>query len=138
MKKLFSLLAVIALIAISSNNLFSQTYLTEDFESAWSGSPAAPPGWTQSRVVLIGTGTPVGVNINGEKDWKQNIFSGGIWSTASTYNTGGPASAQSGTGVLFMEEGKGLGIVDKEKKSYYDLHFQKINNYYFAISTLTL
>ena len=41
-------------------------------------------------------------------------------------------------GVLFMEEGKGLGIVDKEKKSYYDLHFQKINNYYFAISTLTL
>lgn len=41
-------------------------------------------------------------------------------------------------GVLFMEENKGLGIVNKAKKSYYGLHFQKLNNYYIAISTLTL
>ena len=36
----------------------SAVYLTQDFETAFTGDPAAPPGWTQSRFLLVGDGIP--------------------------------------------------------------------------------
>lgn len=76
-------------------------YLSEDFETAWSGSPSAPSGWTQSRVVLIGDGQPEQITTNGEKDWEQNSWTGTAWTKSVSGGTN-PPSAQSGTGVLWM------------------------------------
>jgi len=101
MKKLFSLFVVIALIAIFSQNSLAQ-YLTEDFESAFVGSPGAPSGWTQTRVVLIGDGVPEANGVDGEKDWQRNTYSGGAWTITSQGTN--PVGAQSGTGVLWMQD----------------------------------
>ncbi|HEY6626122.1 MAG TPA: hypothetical protein VIZ21_04130, partial [Ignavibacteriaceae bacterium] len=80
-------------------------YLTQDFETAFTGDPAAPPGWTQNRFVLVGDGTPEPNGTNGEKDWQQNIWTGTAWQIPG-YTTGiKPTGAVSGTGVLFMEDG---------------------------------
>lgn len=89
---------------LSVTNLYSQ-YLSENFESAWTGSPEAPTGWTQSRVVLIGNGIPDGISsTSGEKDWQRNVNTGtATWSlTPSTPGTV-PNSAVSGTGVAWMQ-----------------------------------
>lgn len=82
--------------------LNAQVYLTENFESAFTGTPAAPPGWTQSRLVLIGDGNPEPTTTNGEKDWQQNVFQGMGWSINPGVTT--PSSAVSGTAVLFMND----------------------------------
>ena len=84
----------------------SAVYLTQDFESAFVGTPAAPPGWTQSRYVLVGDGTPEPNGAGGEKDWQQNVWNSGTstWLLPG-YSTTRPTGAVSGTGVLFMEDG---------------------------------
>jgi hypothetical protein len=79
-------------------------YHTQDFEATFTGSPAAPAGWTQSRFVLLGDGLPEAGGINGEKDWQQNIWTGTAWSVLG-YAGIRPTGAVSGTGVLFMEDG---------------------------------
>jgi len=92
MKKILLLLALVFLFSAKG---YSQ-YFTEDFESAFVGSPAAPPGWsvTQTKVV------PYPAN---EKEWAQNVWSGSAWSITSTGNTNtiGP---KSGTGVLWIDD----------------------------------
>lgn len=80
-------------------------YHTQDFEAAFTGSPAAPPGWTQSRFVVLGTGTPSANGVSGEKDWQQNTNTGANTWTIPGYSSTRPAAAVSGTGVLFMEDG---------------------------------
>ncbi len=82
--------------------LNAQVYLTENFESAFTGTPAAPPGWTQTRLVLIGDGVPEATTINGEKDWEQNTFTGMGWSINPGVTT--PSAAVSGSAVLFMND----------------------------------
>lgn len=79
-------------------------YHMQDFEGAFTGTPAAPAGWTQSRFVMLGTGTP-GVNgVDGEKDWQQNVWSGSAW-LYNGYSATRPAAPVSGSGVLFFEDG---------------------------------
>ena len=80
-------------------------YLTQDFEAAFIGVPAAPPGWTQSQNVLVGDGIPEATGTDGEKDWEQNIWTGTAWQKLG-YSSGiRPTGAVSGTGVLFMNDG---------------------------------
>ncbi len=103
MKKLFSLLAVMALIAISSHSLNSQTYLTQDFESAFVGTPPAPTGWSQSVLYAVNVAagvTPSGTD--GSKTWTGNTWNGSAWTQTSSGSA--PTGAASGTGVLYMND----------------------------------
>jgi hypothetical protein len=104
MKKLFPFFILVFILGINTN-VFSQTYLSEDFESAFTGTPAAPPGWTQSQAVMIGDGVPEAINTVGEKDWEQNTWTGAAWSKVPTTPGITPgAGAQSGTNVLWMND----------------------------------
>ncbi len=86
------------------SNAYSQ-YLTEGFESAFTGSPAAPPGWTQSQVILIGDGVAEAISTNGEKDWEQNTWTGAAWTKSPTTPGTVPSTgAFAGTGVLWMND----------------------------------
>ncbi|MFA5012254.1 MAG: T9SS type A sorting domain-containing protein [Ignavibacteria bacterium] len=96
-----SFILSLMLIAVTAN----AQYLSETFESSWTGNPEAPSGWTQSRVVLIGNGIPDGISTtSGEKDWQRNENTGtATWSlTPSTPGTV-PNAAVSGTGVAWMQ-----------------------------------
>ncbi|REJ83163.1 MAG: hypothetical protein DWQ44_00145 [Bacteroidetes bacterium] len=84
-------------------NASAVIYLSEDFEVGWTGNPAVPPGWTQSRVVLIGDGIPEQITTNGEKDWEQNTWTGSEWLKSISSGTN-PPSAQSGNSVLWMND----------------------------------
>lgn len=102
-------LYLLCLVALCGTNaLVAQTYLTEDFESAFSGSPAAPTGWTQSRYANAGDFTIAAGNTAGPKDWERNTWTGAAWSSASTSTP--PTGAQSGTGVLWMNDAWFAGI----------------------------
>ncbi len=87
----------------NSNNSLATVYLTEDFETAFTGTPAAPAGWTQTRVVLIGDGTP-DIGSSGEKDWARNVWSGTAWTFPSFTASNDPVGAQSGTGTLCIDD----------------------------------
>lgn len=102
MKKIVLSIAVLFLFLAS--NGYSQ-YLTQDFEGAWSGSPEAPSGWTQSRSILIGNGTPDGIGTtSGEKDWQKNTNTGAAtWSLTPTTPGTVPNAANSGTGVAWLQ-----------------------------------
>ncbi|MBS1652801.1 MAG: T9SS type A sorting domain-containing protein [Bacteroidetes bacterium] len=100
MKKIYQLIIG---FAISLGIANAQTYLSENFDGTWSGSPAAPAGWTQTQTILLGDGIPEATTANGEKDWEQNTNTGaGTWSNSP----GGtmPNAAVSGSNVLFMND----------------------------------
>jgi hypothetical protein len=89
--------------AVSSSSTRT-VYHLQDFEAAFTGTPAAPPNWTQSRFVLLGTGTPSANGVDGEKDWQQNVWSGSAW-LYNGYSSTRPLAPVSGSGVLYMEDG---------------------------------
>lgn len=96
---------IITICVINAFDTVNAQYLSETFESAWTGSPEAPPGWTQTRTVLIGNGIPDGITVTtGEKDWQRNNNTGvATWSlTPSTPGTV-PNAAISGTGVAWLQ-----------------------------------
>lgn len=97
-----SLVLLLTMIGISS--VSAQTYLTEDFESAFVGSPAAPTGWTQSRYANAGDFVVTGPTVMGPKDWERNTWLGTAWSVLATTPGVVPTGAQSGTGVLWMND----------------------------------
>lgn len=102
MKKILQLIAGVCFAA----TINGQTYLTENFDGTWSGSPAAPSGWTQTRIVIIGDGTPeiTTASTDGEKDWEQNLNTGtATWSITPGFGTF-PNAAVSGSNVLFMND----------------------------------
>ncbi len=102
MKKISLLVSLIACLWYG-NNLKAQIYLSEDFEAAFTGSPSAPTGWTQTRLVLLGDGNPEAPTTNGEKDWERNTNIGpATWSISSLGIF--PNAAVSGSNVLFMNE----------------------------------
>jgi hypothetical protein len=81
-----------------------QTYLSENFDSPFVGSPAAPSGWTQTRVVNTGYGVPVTIGA-GEKDWTQNVNTGtATWAITPLSIGTVPNAAVSGTGVLYIND----------------------------------
>jgi hypothetical protein len=79
-------------------------YLSQDFEDAFTGDPAAPPTWTQNRFVLLGDGVPEANGVDGEKDWQQNTWTGSAWTIPGFSSGVKPTGAVSGTGVLYMED----------------------------------
>ncbi len=88
-------LLILFLSFFSITTSFSQTYFVENFDQLFTGSPAAPPGWKQTRIQSVVTAT-------GERDWTQNFWSGSLW----VFPTNGirPPNAVSGTGVLYIED----------------------------------
>lgn len=96
------ILQTLFLLALSIGVAKSQVYLTENFEGAFTGNPAAPAGWTQTRIILQGDGTPEPLNTSGEKDWMQNtVLSPATW----LYQDGAtPVAAFSGSSALWIED----------------------------------
>jgi hypothetical protein len=103
MKKLFTFFILVFILGINAN-VFSQTYLSEDFEGAWTGDPAAPSGWSQSRITLLGLTTPAAPGVDGPHDWEQNTWTGTAWNKQNAQATVPTTGPQSGTGVLFINE----------------------------------
>jgi hypothetical protein len=86
----------------------AQTYLSESFDGTWSGTPSAPAGWSQSRIVAQSanaTLTPIANGTSGEKDWQKSTFAAGAWSPAPYSASGPSAGAISGSGALSLEDG---------------------------------
>ncbi|MBL7922010.1 MAG: T9SS type A sorting domain-containing protein [Bacteroidia bacterium] len=101
MKKILQLTGFLSVFAFGTMD--AQIYLTENFDGAFTGNPAAPSGWTQNRTVLLGDGIPEPTATSGEKDWEQNTNTGvGTWALAP----GGiyPNAAVSGSTALFMND----------------------------------
>src|SRR5436190_4243802 len=96
-------LLFVALLGTSLPQVASAQYLTEDFESAFTGTPAAPAGWTQTRVQLLGTTTTSAPNVDGTKEWFRNTYSG-AWAVIAFTSSNDPIGAQSGTGALCIED----------------------------------
>lgn len=92
MKK-FVLILLLPFFSITAS--FSQTYLVENFDQLFTGIPAAPTGWKQTRIQSV-------VTTSGERDWSQNFWSGSFW----VFPTLGirPPNAVSGSGVLYIED----------------------------------
>ena len=90
MKKFLPL--VVAML-LTINFAFGQ-YLSEGFESAFTGTPPAPTGWTQTRIQPVIT--------TAEKDWLQNTWSGSAW--LYTNGTTPATGAYAGTGVLWIDD----------------------------------
>ncbi len=99
------IITIFALALLFTFNNSNAQYLTENFESAWTGSPEAPTGWTQTRTVLIGNGIPDGIlSTSGEKDWQRNTNTGvATWSLSPSTPGVVPNGAVSGTGVAWLQ-----------------------------------
>ena len=69
MKKILQFIGIAATLSFGSLN--AQTYLTQNFDGPFTGTPSAPSGWAQTRIMLLGDGTPEATNTDGEKDWEQ-------------------------------------------------------------------
>ncbi|MDW8272770.1 MAG: G8 domain-containing protein [Chitinophagales bacterium] len=80
----------------------SQTYFTEDFEAAFTGSPAVPPGWTRTNFDAVNNTYNVGSAATGNKEWFRREWSGSAWLPYSTGTV--PTGAVSGVGVLSIED----------------------------------
>ncbi|MBM4403941.1 MAG: choice-of-anchor J domain-containing protein [Candidatus Cloacimonetes bacterium] len=102
MKKLIFLFALLAILA----PVLAQTYLFENFETAFVGTPAAPPEWTQTMNRPVNTGAS-------ERDWARSVYSGSgtTWAPASSGTN--PAGAVSGTGALWIDDYNFGGSGDK-------------------------
>lgn len=101
MKKNLLKIGLFAGLTIGSLN--AQTYLSENFDGTFTGSPAAPAGWTQTRIVAIGDAIPEGPGVDGEQDWMQNTNSGSAWSIVPPYGVL-PLAAVSGSSALYIED----------------------------------
>lgn len=85
--------------------VYSQTYLSEDFESAFTGSPGAPTGWSQTKLYAVSTtvgGSLVPNGSDGPKEWVRNRWGGSSWDSTSSGTA--PSGAQSGVGVLYIND----------------------------------
>jgi hypothetical protein len=104
-KMLKRVLLPLLFIILSFNGVRAQTYLTEDFEGTWTGSPAAPSGWAQTRVELTSIGTAAAAaGTSGPKDWLQNNWTGTAWATHGAFPSTFPVGAQSGSKILSIED----------------------------------
>lgn len=101
MKKILQLAGFLSVFAFGTLN--AQVYLTENFEGAFTGSPVAPSGWAQTRINLLGDGTP-DAGGSGEKDWEQlNNTALAAWS--ATWTSGVfPNAAVSGSNICSIND----------------------------------
>jgi hypothetical protein len=74
---------------------YAQVYLAESFETAFTGSPAAPAGWNQTRIRPVIT--------TAERDWTRNTFSAGTWAITGGTMPPNPGAFH-GNGVLFLQD----------------------------------
>ncbi len=98
-----SYLALIIALISFGNNASAQVYLLENFDSAFVGTPGAPPGWTQTRFDYWGDGAPTAINVIGPKDWQRNrLIAPGFWSSQSFGTI--PNAAVTDSGALWLED----------------------------------
>lgn len=97
------ILQIIGFVGLTLTGAKAQTYLLENFENPFVGNPAAPSGWTQTRINLLGDGIPEGTTTDGEKDWQQNFNTGVATWSISTPGTF-PNAAVSGSNALYMND----------------------------------
>ena len=89
------ILFTVILLSFGLKPVEAQVYLAESFENAFTGNPAAPAGWSQSRIRPVVT--------SAERDWVRNTFSVGAW--AITGGTLPPSpGAFHGNSVLFLQD----------------------------------
>jgi hypothetical protein len=90
------LTAIFTWLILAAQSTQAQTvYFSENFDTAFTGSPSAPPGWTQTRIQAV-------TNTAFEFDWQQNVWLGTAWSTGIT--TAPTTGAVTGTGVLWIND----------------------------------
>ncbi|MCK9422753.1 MAG: T9SS type A sorting domain-containing protein [Bacteroidales bacterium] len=76
-----------------------QTYLSESFEGAWSGTPAAPSGWS-----IIHTTATGGTSGTDPIYWVKNTWSGSAWSPAGHGTPTTPTGAYDGSSVAWYDD----------------------------------
>ena len=100
MKKI---LRTLILLLLTVGFAKAQVYLTEGFENPFTGNPAAPSGWTQTRINVLGDGIP-DVGGSGEKDWERITNTGtAVW-TATFTSFPFPNAAVSGSNVIAIAD----------------------------------
>jgi hypothetical protein len=89
-------------IALTGIGLHAQVYLQENFDGVFTGNPAAPNGWKQSRIQIFGDEKPVPTGTIGAKDWTQNQYLNSNW----TYKNciGWDPISSPNNGVLWLED----------------------------------
>lgn len=101
--RLRSFIALLFALLFLGNNAHAQVYLLENFDSAFVGTPGAPPGWTQTKFDYWGDGIPTAINVIGPKDWQRNkLISAGLWSFQG-FGTN-PNTAVTDSGALWLED----------------------------------
>lgn len=95
MKKLLMFLFAIAFSSLS----WGQTYLSESFEGTWSGTPAAPSGWS-----IIHTAPTGGSSGTSPMYWVKNTWSGSAWSPVGHGAPTTPTGAQNGSSVAWFDD----------------------------------
>lgn len=86
-------------IALAFSGLTYGQYLTESFEGAWSGTPAAPSGWS-----IIHTTATGGTSGTDPMNWTKNTWSGTAWNPAGHGVPTTPAGAQEGSSVAWFND----------------------------------
>ena len=74
-------------------------YLTESFEGAWSGTPAAPSGWSIQHTTATGTGSGTDPTY-----WVKNTWSGSAWSPTGHGTPTTPTGAYDGSSVAWFDD----------------------------------
>ncbi|MFO0435309.1 MAG: hypothetical protein ACK5ZT_08690, partial [Sphingobacteriaceae bacterium] len=97
------ILQIIGFVGLTLTGAKAQTYLLENFENPFVGNPAAPSGWTQTRITVLGDGIP-DAGGSGEKDWERITNTGtAVW-TASFTSFPFPNAAVSGSNVIAIAD----------------------------------
>ncbi len=129
MKKLFTILIALLMSTLA----IGQTYLTESFEGTWSGTPAAPSGWTITHTTATG-----GSSGTDPMYWAKCTYSGGTW-TPTPYGGSptNPAGAYDLTSVAWFNDGNAKST-QKDQLSTGDVNLSSSTNprvtFYLAIS----
>jgi hypothetical protein len=91
-------------------NANSQVYLSEDFETPFTGTPEAPSGWSQTRITHWGDDTPTGITVDAGKDWEQNTWTGSAWIQKGSNIAGKSAQEQFGFSVSMSSDGNTVAV----------------------------
>ncbi|MFN9111954.1 MAG: hypothetical protein ACK5XN_17965, partial [Bacteroidota bacterium] len=96
MNKLLMVGCLLCLALLTQRTNAQTVYLAEDFDSTFVGTPAAPPGWSQTRIQSV-------ISAAGEFDWVRNGWTGTAWTSpgVGAIPATGPVN---GNGALWIND----------------------------------